>query len=729
MSRRGIGTLLTVVASLLSAGAAPAEEADRISNWTAAPYWSGHEAAPSDARNARDANPSRVGSAGGRHALATGPLALPFIAVFPCRLVDTRGNGAPLTGGFLPAATVRNYTLAGLCNIPTTAQAISLNVTVVNPTGPGFLAIWPQGGTFPPVSTLNYLGNDVIVNAAVVPLSTLYTGGISVALGVSGGDVILDTNGYYEPRAEVDTFNGVTGDVTLVAGANITITPLANNFTISATGGAGGVTSVAGTNGISASPSTGAVTVTSNATSAAAINTIVARDGSGNFGAGSITLVGSLNLPNTTPFAGVIGIGGSAFLHSMGSRNTFVGTSSGNMTMTVANATDNTGVGFGALFRATTGNSNAAFGAGSLSFNTTGSSNSAVGQNALGNNTTGSANSAFGQFALQNNLAGVNNTAFGNSALQNNTVSNSSAFGTSALRFNSTGTDNSAFGFNALTTNSTGNSSSAFGKEALTSSTASSNSAFGATALKFTTTGCCNAAFGGNAMQTNVTGTFNTAIGGAALFASTGSFNTALGASALNGLTSGAGNIGIGYFAGANLASGNDNIYIGADTPGNESNVIRIGATQTATVIAGIYGAAIGGSGLAVSVNSSGRLGTTSSSRRYKEDIVDIADESDVLMLLRPVSYFYKTEYDETRTRQYGLIAEEVAELAPGLVALDKDGRIETVRYPLVNAMLLNEVQKSRRLIDELRADRAELLRRLDAIERSLSRVIDKRRN
>ena len=131
--------------------------------------------------------------------------------------------------------------------------------------------------------------------------------------------------------------------------------------------------------------------------------------------------------------------------------------------------------------------------------------------------------------------------------------------------------------------------------------------------------------------------------------------------------------------------------------------MIRIGSGQSATVIAGIYGAAIGGSGLAVSINSSGQLGTTSSSRRYKEEIVDIGEESDVLMQLRPVAYFYKPEYDSSRTRQYGLIAEEVDEVAPGLVARDKDGRPETVRYPLVNAMLLNEVQKSRRMIDELR--------------------------
>ena len=129
-------------------------------------------------------------SPSGRQSLATNPVPLPFVALPPCRLVDTRAPlyPAPLGGGFLPSATVRSYTLTGVCNVPASAQAISLNATVVNPVGAGFLTLWPQDGPFPPVSTLNFRGNDVVVNAAVVPLSA--SGGISIALGVSGGDVV-----------------------------------------------------------------------------------------------------------------------------------------------------------------------------------------------------------------------------------------------------------------------------------------------------------------------------------------------------------------------------------------------------------------------------------------------------------------------------------------------------------------------------------------------------------
>jgi hypothetical protein len=166
-----------VWALFVCSGAMSAQE---LRNWAAPPSWR-----PPSAQTA------------GRTALQDfAPF--PFIPLTPCRLVDTRGN-APLTGGFLPAATVRNYTLTGVCNLPTTALAVSLNATVVHPTGPGFLTLYPQGGVFPPVSTLNYLGGDVIVNAAVVPLSP--SGGISMALGVSGGDVILDVNGYYGPTS------------------------------------------------------------------------------------------------------------------------------------------------------------------------------------------------------------------------------------------------------------------------------------------------------------------------------------------------------------------------------------------------------------------------------------------------------------------------------------------------------------------------------------------------
>jgi hypothetical protein len=118
---------------------------------------------------------------------------------------------------------------------------------------------------------------------------------------------------------------------------------------------------------------------------------------------------------------------------------------------------------------------------------------------------------------------------------------------------------------------------------------------------------------------------------------------------------------------------------------------------------------------VAVVVDSNGQLGTVNSSRRYKEDIQDMGDASSGLMKLRPVTYRYQQPYaDGSKPIDYGLIAEEVEEIYPDLVAHLADGEVETVQYQKVNAMLLNEVQKQHRTIEELKA-------RLDALERLLS--------
>jgi hypothetical protein len=164
-----------------------------------------------------------------------------------------------------------------------------------------------------------------------------------------------------------------------------------------------------------------------------------------------------------------------------------------------------------------------------------------------------------------------------------------------------------------------------------------------------------------------------------------------------------------------------------------ESNTIRIGDAQTATFMAGISGATSAG-GVAVFVNGSGQLGTTTSSRRFKEDIREIADESDGLMSLRPVAFKYKPEIDPTGFAQYGLIAEEVAEVYPDLVVFDRDGKPETVRYHLVNALLLNEVQKQRRTaeaqgrkIEQQEGEIVALQERLAALEAALRVAVERR--
>ncbi len=446
----------------------PSTLAGKIADWPAAPHW-GPPAQPVSLQRE---------SGRGVEALPTSPL--PFVAITPCRIADTRQAGFPPGFGVpkLIAGVPRTFTLPGRCGISSVAAAVSLNITVTNAEGSGFILIFPQGDPTPDVSTLNYVAGQTVANAAIVPLSP--AGGITVIAGVSGTDLILDTNGYY---AE----------------------------------------------------------------------------------------------------AGV------------GANNTFLGTNAGNFTM-----------------------------AGDL--------NTGIGRGALSNNTAGNFNTATGAFALE---------------------------------LNTTGDDNTANGQGALTMNDSG---------------------FG------------NTATGTLTLANNASGTFNTATGRLALFANeTGVANTALGANALANVT-GSNNIGIGLNAGGDLTTGDNNICIGTAGVAGESGTIRIGAggRQTATFIAGIAGATSPG-GVAVFVTATGKLGTVTSSRRFKEDIREIGEESDNLMKLRPVAFRYKPEIDPTGLAQYGLIAEEVAEVYPDLVVYDRDGKPETVRYHLINALLLNEVQKQHR--------------------------------
>jgi Chaperone of endosialidase len=321
--------------------------------------------------------------------------------------------------------------------------------------------------------------------------------------------------------------------------------------------------------------------------------------------------------------------------------------------------------------------------------------NTAEGQNALFSLTTGSANTAVGWFSLFSVTTGSFNTATGAGSLLFNTADQNTAFGTAALLFNTIGSNNTALGTAALLNNTEGSFNTANGFIALSSNTDGAvNTATGAAALFHNTAGSDNTANGFNALNNNTEGDANTAIGRDALFRNTvGSNNTALGA-----------------FAGSSLkGNSNNNIDIGNPGVAFESDTIRVGSEfQTRTFIAGIRGVQTGvADAVNVLIDSAGQLGTMSSSRRFKKEIKPMDKASEAILALKPVSFHYKG--DNIGTPQFGLIAEEVAQVNPDLVVRDKNGEIYTVRYEAVNAMLLNEFLKEHRKVEEQEKTIAEL--------------------
>jgi len=250
------------------------------------------------------------------------------------------------------------------------------------------------------------------------------------------------------------------------------------------------------------------------------------------------------------------------------------------------------------------------------------------------------------------------------------------AEGTNALFSLTSGVWNTALGFEALNNDVAGKLNTATGFRALFSDTSgSNNTAAGVYALYGNTTGGFNTAIGTNALSNNTSGSSNTANGDHALFNNiTGIGNTALGANAVSNITTANNVIAIGL-PGANR---NGSCFIG------HIRGVTTGHANT---------------NVQVLIDSAGQLGTASSSRRFKKEIKPMDSVSESILALKPVTFHYKS--DNTDTPQFGLIAEEVAEVNPDLVVRDEGGEIYTVRYDAVNAMLLNEFLKEHRKVQE----------------------------
>ena len=296
---------------------------------------------------------------------------------------------------------------------------------------------------------------------------------------------------------------------------------------------------------------------------------------------------------------------------------------------------------------------------------TTGIANSAFGWYALFADTDGSYNTGVGAGALDLNTSGIENTAVGVAALLLNTGSSNNAFGSTALEFNDDGSFNNAHGRLSLNANVGGFENNAFGDRALINNTASQNTAVGDDCLFANTTGSGNTAVGNNAGDTIVDGSDNVCIGN----------------NAGDGIVSANNNIAIGVTGAGPFLDLDDTCFIGSifDEPVSDS-----------------------GSAQDVYVDQFNVLGFLPSSRRVKHDIKPMDKASEALLALKPVTFKYNS--DKTGKTQYGLIAEDVAEVTPDLVFRDSNGDVQTVRFEQVGMMLLNEFLKEHKKVEELQA-------------------------
>lgn len=472
---------------------------------------------------------------------------------------------------------------------------------------------------------------------------------------------------------------------------------------------------------------------------------------------GETTLIGNFTLDDTTATTGILRKAGSRFIHNFGVDNTFMGVGSGNLSMTgTANTSfgmftlrsnttgyNNAALGAGALFANTTGFQNAAVGDGALNNNTTGNRNTATGANSMNANVSGNQNTAHGVDALRTNFGGSNNTAVGVSALDANFFgSQNTAVGALALNKNTSGLDNTATGWNSLGSNTTGFRNTGLGQAALFANTfGNNNTAAGISSLGQNASGSGNTAVGATALmlagQTTTAGAFVagvsytiqttgstdfTVIGAANSNAGTVFVATSSGSGTGTASSNASNNIALGAGAGSVLTTGSTNIAIGHGGVAGVSLTTWIGQTQTRAFVAGARGVTTGvNDALPMMIDSAGQLGTVSSSRRFKDDVVDMGAASNDLMKLRPVSFYYKADQGPNGRRlQYGLIAEEVAQVYPQLVAYSADGQAETVMYQYLPTMLLNEFQSQQILIESQAARIESLERDLAAIKRSL---------
>ena len=469
-----------------------------------------------------------------------------------------------------------------------------------------------------------------------------YMAGIKEQTISTGNPVWIDSNGMLgigsSSSGGVTSFNGRTGAVV----------PASGDYSFSLLSGTLGSSQLSGTYSTAVSLSNASNSFTGNGAGLTNVNAATLQG----FAALGFVLNTALEQAGTTNF-------------NISGNGTLGGTLSA---FTAVNSGGTYQLGGSTILSASSDKLSVGLGAGSVS---NGATNTFIGYNA-GNPNTGAGNTYVGGKAGANSTSSNNDTFLGASAGNANiSTSNDTMVGTSAGAHNTSGNGDTVIGSAADL--STGNNNTIIGSGAGSSSSSGSN---------------------------------NTIMGsGTAVALTSGDTSTLIGYAAGPAITTGSRNVLLGFGAGGNIVAGSSNVYVASSGSGDESNTIRIGTQgtnigqQNKTYIAGITGATSAG-GINVLVNSSGQLGTTTSSRRFKDNILDMGEASSKLFQLRPVTFFYKPEYDDgSHILQYGLIAEEVAKIYPDLVVYGEDGQPQTVRYHLLTPMLVNELQKQQKVL------------------------------
>ncbi|PLX02319.1 MAG: hypothetical protein C0594_12065 [Marinilabiliales bacterium] len=329
---------------------------------------------------------------------------------------------------------------------------------------------------------------------------------------------------------------------------------------------------------------------------------------------------------------------------------------------------------------------------------------------------TGQFNSFLGYQAGRALGSGNNNTGIGYQSLYNNTIgADNCGIGYQSLFANQGGQRNVAIGTNVLFSNVSGESNTAVGDQAMHDNIDGHyNSAIGRNALYKNQSGWSNSAMGDQALYNNTDGGSNVAIGVYAMYSnSTGNNNTAIG--------------NMSFFNGLNY---NNSTAVGYQALPNGSNQVRLGNTAvTSLYCSGAYAATTANSAN-MYVSSTGQIMRSTSSKRYKKDITDINIDTEAIYKLRPVSYRSIND----NSQHFGLIAEEVAEVLPELAeyarkcdvvegAKSKKLIPDAVQYPMLSVLLLNEIKKHKKTIDDQQVCIKELEKKIESLEGLKARI------